>query len=414
MPYGTPLYRLGDQVEIRFPGERTWFGVVEKVHWKDMLPSRDDPARGVPCASYDILTEYDTASDERNDGDRPLPRSCFTYRNVDERFVIRAGYALPRDPAPLGRWPDAGEGRDGSDEGRSGRDRILFSGDIHNKGRDLCPMIERAADRTGAGVIVLLGDLLNEWTSTPGDEIEAFSYLADWVERQRRRREVVVLLGNHDLTYAADSGTPDYRAFKETCPGYNEPAYPEVHPLLMRLKPQIMYGFTDAMGSRVLASHAGLTGDWYRWMANRIARFPDGDGTGPETAGAAGAKADAGAMSAEELAALVNAFADGRYGGGLRPFGIMVGPERGGWNRDVPSPVWAGMEELARDPMPGFHQIVAHTPVPGILYRACGADAATDLWYCDTHSLRHDGRHIGDDSLLLYDRSTGEAWAVRP
>ncbi|NEG88613.1 metallophosphoesterase [Bifidobacterium aerophilum] len=78
-------------------------------------------------------------------------------------------------------------------------DRILFVGDIHDKAGLVCPMIDETADATGAGVIVLLGDLLNEWDVDVRAEADSLALLADWVERQRERREVVVLLGDHSM-----------------------------------------------------------------------------------------------------------------------------------------------------------------------------------------------------------------------
>ena len=140
---------------------------------------------------------------------------------------------------------------------------ILFVGDIHDKGSVVCPAIEHHMAEHAVGTVELLGDLLNEWGISSAGEVAAFEYLAAWVERQRKSRSVVVLLGNHDLTYYVDSGTPNFRAFAGTCPGFNPAAYPDVHYLLCMMKPRLMFGFTDAAGRGTLASHAGLTHGWY-------------------------------------------------------------------------------------------------------------------------------------------------------
>lgn len=58
-------------------------------------------------------------------------------------------------------------------------DRILFVGDIHDKAGLVCPLIDETADVTGAGVIVLLGDLLNEWDADARAEIDSLALLAD-------------------------------------------------------------------------------------------------------------------------------------------------------------------------------------------------------------------------------------------
>ena len=340
------------------------------------------------------------------------------------------GQPIPAPPHRTGR-----HARRTAPHRNGNADRILFSGDIHCKGKQLCPLIEAAADRVDAGTIVLLGDLLNEHGVDADGEVRALERLVEWVERQRRVRDVIVLLGNHDLTYWVDADTANHHAFRDTCPGYLERAYPDAHYLLHAVGPRLAYGFTDARGRRVVASHAGVTQGWWDRMAELL-----------HDAGEPVPSLDAGAETrAEDVAACINAFARGRTGGGIRSFGIMVGPERGGWYGETPSPVWAGMEEIARDPLVGFDQIVAHTPVETVMHRHCGegtgvvgcvnagrvgrdderaddgvAEHANDrrdgsacLWYCDTHSRYRDGRPIGDGSFLLYDRSAGRAWSVR-
>ena len=94
----------------------------------------------------------------------------------------------------------------------------------------------------------------------------------------------------------------------------------------------------------------------------------------------------------------------------------MVGQARGGWDTAAPSPCWADRTELAADPLPGFRQVVGHTPVPTVLFQRSVAGVCAgnpvDLWFCDTHSLMRNGVPIGDGSMLLVDRATGGAWRV--
>ena len=321
---------------------------------------------------------------------RRPPARTTVYRGI----MSTNQHTISESPTPAALW------REGL-EGGTRADRILFCGDIHDKGKRLCPLVERAADRVDAGIIVLLGDLLNEWGISSAGEIAAFEYLAAWVESQRKSRSVVVLLGNHDLTYYVDSGTPNFRAFAGTCPGFNPAAYPDVHYLLRMMKPRLMFGFTDAAGTGVLASHAGLTHGWYEWMWERLAAADEPRPQSP---------------SAEMIADQIDAFAAGHIGGGIRPFGVMVGRARGGWDTVSPSPCWADMTELAADPLPGFRQVVGHTPVSTVLFQRSVAGACVgnpvDLWFCDTHSLTRGGVPIGDGSMLLVDRATGGAWRV--
>lgn len=328
-------------------------------------------------------------------------------RNIGEGIVRKSKPASPdSEPYSAKTW------REGLGQSGSCGDRILFVGDIHDKAVVLCPMIDEVADRTDAGVIVLLGDLLNEWNIKAADEIESFAKLAEWITRQREQREVVVLLGNHDLAYWAEPHTFAQQELARQCPGFNPGAYPDVHYLLhtvvCRDGMRIMYGFTDGRGCRILASHAGLTYDWWNWMPSPPSRKQS-------------AEQD---REAADVAVLVNEFANGHIGGGLSSIGAMAGPERGGWPGSIPSPVWAGKEELAHDPIPGFDQIVGHSPVPTIQCRLGGIIASPDdsarcirrrrprLWYCDTHSLTRSGKPIGDGSMLFYDRNSGDAWRI--
>lgn len=336
---------------------------------------------------------------------RPLPEQ--DNAADPPRAARRAANARSStEPVPEQLWNPAMTS-DGSRD-----DRILFVGDIHDKARTLCPLIDQAADQTDAGTIVLLGDLLNEWDISADDEIAEFRTLAGWIAEQRNQRDVIALLGNHDLTYWVDQGTKGHRLFTMLCPGYLAEAYPEVHRLLHTLDPRIMFGFTDSRGRQVLASHAGLTRGWWDHVFNARSADDLNAGMDPSLGG-----------NAESVARMVNALAWKSIG----YFGAMIGGERGGqWNLD-PSPVWAGKEELAADPLPGFLQIVGHTPVPTVQHRICGcgesaaaahapgdldARQQAEIWYCDTYSLNVLGWPIGDGSLLLYDRAAGSAWRV--
>ena len=58
---------------------------------------------------------------------------------------------LPEQAVPTKRW------RKGLGSAGSRDDRMLFTGDIHNKGSRLCPMIEEAANRVDAGTCSMNG-----------------------------------------------------------------------------------------------------------------------------------------------------------------------------------------------------------------------------------------------------------------
>lgn len=472
MPYGLPIFRedehvefdasaLGESLPLPQLPELTspdrngrLSGVVAIANWRDLCDSGRRNADGTPelmrDASYDIWVGDCAPFAPGGHG--------FLAQRVAEHLVCHPGATLPEpEGRPAKSW------RRGLGQSGSRADRILFTGDIHDKGARLCPMISEAADRTDAGTIVVLGDLLNEWDITAAHEAAAFARFVDWVRDERQRRDVIVLLGNHDLAYYAAHGSKAHRGCANTCPGYNDGAHADVHDALLELRPQVMVGFEDAAGHQVLASHAGITQGWYEWMVGTMAKAGEwaapadagshgaaGDGAGPSDAAGDGAESQDD-PTAEHVAALVNAFAlgdgqgsaggdesassegtDGARGAGvgrgtgLYALGTMVGRERGGWRDVIPSPAWAGKEELARDPLRGYRQIVGHTPVPTIEHRGCGAGTGprtqsgkpsrrsqAEVWYCDTHSLYRYGQPIGDDSFLLYDRAVGDAWAVK-
>lgn len=78
--------------------------------------------------------------------------------------------------------------------------RTLFVGDLHAKA-DLLPLISRAAQRENTDRMVLLGDVCDDWNVSNNGLIRFFDTFASWCRREAGEREMVPLLGNHDVPY---------------------------------------------------------------------------------------------------------------------------------------------------------------------------------------------------------------------
>lgn len=78
--------------------------------------------------------------------------------------------------------------------------RTLFVGDLHAKA-DLLPLISRVAQRENTDRMVLLGDVCDDWNVSNNGLIRFFETFTSWYRREAGEREVIPLLGNHDVPY---------------------------------------------------------------------------------------------------------------------------------------------------------------------------------------------------------------------
>lgn len=265
---------------------------------------------------------------------------------------------------------------------------ILFVGDIHDKGSVVCPVIEHHMSAHAVGTVVLLGDLLNDWTMSAKGEINEFRILHDRVLAWRRDGvDVRVLLGNHDVIYLMPPRSRDRYRLKAVSPGYRADAHETIRPMLLELEPQVAYGVELAMfpdERQVLCTHAGVTNDWLEWCDHVL-------DSQPETVTAMG------------LADWLNQL----FHEHPMTFMERVGVARGGGYRRGVSPLWADRTETEGEPRPhNIIQIVGHTPVATIT-PGTGSVRRPGIRYCDTMSDDSQGNHLGDGSMLLYDAHTG-------
>lgn len=242
--------------------------------------------------------------------------------------------------------------------------RTLFIGDLHAK-PDLLPLISHVADREHAHRIILLGDICDDWHASNRSMVEFVTRFSAWYRRQAEHRDVIPLLGNHDMPYWMRHDSTAYWNVRRVAMGFKPGAYRHVHEL-MRLMP-FRFAWTDGP---VLATHAGLTRTWCmkRW------------GSGYAS------------MNATAIADRLNRML-GHSSTMASPM-LDVGPARGGDR--TPSFLWCDRTEFAMDGDTRLTQVVGHTPVRTVTHEH-------DAWFCDTFSTMSDDTPIGDRSLLIMD-----------
>ncbi len=102
--------------------------------------------------------------------------------------------------------------------------RTLFVGDLHAKA-DLLPLISRVAQRENTDRMVLLGDVCDDWNVSNNGLIRFFETFTSWYRREAGEREVIPLLGNHDVPYFLKQGSSSYARVRVSQRKINEAVY---------------------------------------------------------------------------------------------------------------------------------------------------------------------------------------------
>ena len=253
----------------------------------------------------------------------------------------------------------------------------MVIGDVHDKWTTITPLIDKIVLRYDVDRIVLMGDLLNDWSISAVDEFREIKHFYDWISNQTFR--VDVLAGNHDAYYLLDASDHSYGADEvwNQSPGHHYEFRGEIHELLTRLhRPIRAATVIHSNHEDWLLSHAGVTNTWFQLHL---------DGTG---------------RSPKKISHDVNRMLEVSDWDQL----YTIGVGRGG--RSTPSPLWADKKELLDDPLPGIAQIVGHTPVPTVEEWMRPKDDGVSKWpivFVDTMSTFSDGRRIGDWTALICD-----------
>lgn len=112
--------------------------------------------------------------------------------------------------------------------------RTLFVGDLHAKA-DLLPLISRVAQRENTDRMVLLGDVCDDWNVSNNGLIRFFETFTSWYRREAGEREVIPLLGNHDVPYFLKQGSSSYARVRALAPGFKPGAHRKVHELMQNI-----------------------------------------------------------------------------------------------------------------------------------------------------------------------------------
>lgn len=238
----------------------------------------------------------------------------------------------------------------------------LIAGDTHCR-IDMLYRIAAKADENDADSIVLLGDIMDEWNATTEDRCHMAEHLAAWMEEQTSKREVSLLLGNHDLPYLLDE-----QWIRHQAPGFDEEAWEGVHEIYETLPWQVAVVVPRSHGLEPLVcTHGGIMESWLRGSLQSEAVSPS--------------------AIVDDINRLIP----------LHQWHTLYSWGQGGANRFI-SPLWARPENLMSGAAVGLHQVVGHTPVRTV---TLSATKDSSVLYADTMTLAMDGSAVGDGSLLL-------------
>jgi len=215
--------------------------------------------------------------------------------------------------------------------------RLLAIPDLH--GKTVWQQVAPAAyDK-----IIFLGDYVDDHGDHSDEEI--FNNLLRILAfRQAHPEKVVLLLGNHDVHYLH---YPHYRASR-----FRESMRERLQGLFTRHRAVFQVAYA---AGNYLFTHAGVSATWWEWMQEKAFAL----------------RLSADLPLPERLNALMDSI-DRRY---------LYGA---GFARQGPYPcggvVWADFSETCDDPLPGYHQVVGHSPQPHL--RRFGDDR-TSITYTD-------------------------------
>jgi hypothetical protein len=198
---------------------------------------------------------------------------------------------------------------------------LIVIGDVHGRS------VWKTIDPTRHDRIIFVGDYTDSY-SLSDDTI--FQNLVQIIAlRQLYPDKVTLLLGNHDIQYVH---YPDNR-----CSGFR----PSMQADLTRLFRQHKALFDVAwQHENTLITHAGVTKRWWAWAQTKSKALA----------------AWANLPLADQLNRL--------HQSPDKWLLFSVGPSRGGFQ--ISGPLWADEQDTTADPLPGYQQIVGHTPQPFI------------------------------------------------
>ena len=213
---------------------------------------------------------------------------------------------------------------------------LIAIGDVH--GRDAW----KQANINEADRVIFLGDYTDNRYEFSDEEI--YQNLEEIIKLKRSRpNKVVLLLGNHDAHYLH---FPKYG-----CDSSRPSAQPALTALFIRHKSLFQIAYQK---ESYLFTHAGVSKHWYEYRKPYLEQT------------------DANTTLADQLNSM-------HQNEKTSPFLFEVGPRRGGHNR-YSGPIWADRSETRDDYLPGYHQVVGHTPITKI---TTFGNESGSITYCD-------------------------------
>lgn len=220
--------------------------------------------------------------------------------------------------------------------------KLIAIGDLH--GRDVWKQI----DTTAADRVIFLGDYTDGYHFSDTviyQNLEAIIQL-----KQFKPDQIVLLIGNHDAQYLH---YPRYR-----CSGFRPLAQPALSALFSQYESLFQVAYQQGP---YLFTHAGLSTGWYQYRKPYLEQV------------------EVEAPLADQLNAMHRRES-------TLDFLFEVGPIRGGSDR-YSGPVWADRSETQTAYLPGYHQVVGHTPIAEI---TTFGDENGSITYCDVTQTKAD------------------------
>ncbi len=202
--------------------------------------------------------------------------------------------------------------------------KVIILGDIHGRKN----WKHQIGDPNKFDKVIFLGD----YVDFKGERIDyelILENLLEIIEFQKQYPDkVIMLIGNHDVSYIYH---PEY-----ACSGFNRNALVFYQDAFMDAKLQASYQIGN-----IILTHAGISEGWFnlRTTQSELSKFTDTSLTISDKLN----------LMMESKSGRDILFACGMNRGGYSPYGGII---------------WADKSETAYGMLPGYHQVVGHTPVP--------------------------------------------------
>lgn len=220
-------------------------------------------------------------------------------------------------------------------------------GDIHGRNNWKRIVEEHPNDR-----IVFLGDYCDPYEEMKNSDV--LSNLLDIIDlKTKRKDDIILLLGNHDMHYLYENFTVGTR--------FNQSIAELIKDLFEERREYFQFAYQE---DNILYTHAGVSNLWW----SKYFKGMTGEG-------------------APSIAEQLNNPTDEQF-----KVMCLVGFNRGGCC-ECGGIFWAGAEETRNDPLQGMCQVVGHSQMKGVQTVVQSED--TSITYCDC--LRNDEYYTHDE-----------------